>query len=230
MLFRRGNKLSWKSSVGYLCLFENIRSAVLISFLNFIGWITKQAIFNSNERFDRFLSPKRMKIYIASRDGIIPNLVLNFPSVVYAKYGASRSLKILSKRRTILKLHGEETNLEEISDGIPFVFETRRAVNEARLPLEFAPGGDGSAILRVVCSPCSRSIRTLPPFPNLCSALSLSLSLGGISTRCLDRRPHRVTHGNNPRRGWIRLPTVTSRVKALRSFVPAAILGCFYGS
>lgn len=77
---------------------------------------------------------------------MIPSLVLNFSSVTYTKYGADLNRR---KRRTILKLHGEETNLEEISDGIPFVFETRRAVNEARLPLEFAPGGDGSAIRRV---------------------------------------------------------------------------------
>lgn len=110
----------------------------------------------------------------------------------------------------------------------PFVFETRRAVNEAQLPLEFATGGGSRHPFHPVSLYTS-----LPHFLTtlrISLSLSLSHSLRPIPLhrrRCLDRRPHRVTHGNNPWRGWIRLPTVTSRVKALRSFVPAAILGVF---
>ena len=59
-------RLNWKLLVGYFYLFagnleNDIRSVVfnfLILLLKFIGWIAKQAIFNSKTTFDPFLLPK----------------------------------------------------------------------------------------------------------------------------------------------------------------------------
>lgn len=93
----------------------------------------------------------------------------------------------------------------------PFVFETRRAVNEAQLPLEFATGGGSRHPFHPVS--LSLSLRLSPPFPNHLTHLSLSPSLsvqspyigGGVWTADHTESRTVITLGEGEY-GYLRLP------------------------